>query len=64
MNPPKKWVRVVQHFTPEKLAESRSLPIEARLRWLENAQKLLYQAYVSSGATEPYDPKSWPYVKD
>lgn len=63
MSVPKKWMRAVQRFTPEKLAESRSLPVEARLRWLENAQKMLYQAYISSGTSEPYDPQSWPYVK-
>lgn len=61
MSPKKKFVRVVQHCPKEKREEFKDMTAEAKLRWLENANKLLYAAYVSSGRKEPYDPQSWPY---
>jgi hypothetical protein len=62
MKPEKQFVRVVQHFSKEKQEEFKDMSAEAKLRWLENANKLLYAAYVSSGRTDPYDPQNWPYL--
>lgn len=54
--------RVVQFFSEEKLKECKDWPAEAKLRWLENANHLLYQSYISAGHPPPYDPRTWPYL--
>lgn len=63
MKTSRNFVRVVQYFSDEKLAEFKNMPVKAKLRWLESAHKFLYKVYLSSGAKEPYNPQSWPYSK-
>jgi len=53
MKTSRNFVRVVQYFSDEKLAEFKNMPVKAKLRWLESAHKFLYKVYLSSGAKEP-----------
>ena len=62
MSAPKKFYRTIQRLTQEQADRFKDLPADAKLRWLENANLLLYQTYISSGNSEPYNPKSWPYL--
>ena len=62
MNPKKQPVRVVQYFNLKKLNEFKHLTPHEILCWLDEANELLYQTYLSSGNKEPYDPKSWTYL--
>ena len=62
MSEPRKFYRTVQRLTQEQVDRFKDLPADAKLRWLENANRLLYETYAASGNKAPYDPQNWPYL--